>query len=294
MIDLTVLREIDPSAQIAPEAVIGPYCVVGPHVTIGPGTVLVRRVSVTGRTTIGSDNRLEDGCVIGSDPQDLKYAGGATLLLIGHRNRFARRVTVHIGTEAGGFLTRIGDDNVLMEGSHIAHDCYVDDRAVLGREVLLAGHVRIQTGAVLEDLIGAHHFTTVGRYARVSARTAVRRDVPPFTLFGGKQDGPLLTPAVIGVHEEGIRAARLAPDEEKELRHALKELFADESALQTKIEQLVNMGVEGEAAGLCEFCQRSLRGTFGRYREQFRGEPPPEAEAFLPRDLRTALRRPLP
>lgn len=293
MTEVTVIREIDPSAQVAAEAVIGPYCVVGPNVTIGPGTVLRRRVSVTGHVTVGSDNSFEDGCILGTDPQDLKYAGGPTLLIIGHRNRFGRRFTAHIGTEAGGFLTRIGDDNVLMEGSHVAHDCYVDDKAFLGREVLLAGHVRIQTGAVVGELVGAHHFTTIGRYACVAAQTAVRRDVPPYTLFGRRPDGQTSSPAVIGVHEEGILAAKLSADEEKELRHTMIELFDDESALQTKIEQLVNMGVEGEAASLCEFCQRSLRGTFGRHREQFRGEAPPEARAYLPPNLRSAVRRAL-
>jgi len=293
MAEVTVIREINPSAQVAAEAVIGPYCVVGPNVTIGPGTVLRRRVSVTGHVTIGSDNFFEEGCILGADPQDLKYAGGPTLLIIGHRNRFGRRFTAHVGTEVGGFLTRIGDDNVLMEGSHVAHDCYVDNKTLLGREVLLAGHVRIQTGAAVGELAGAHHFTTVGRYARVAAQTAVRRDVPPYTLFGRRADGQVSSPAVIGVHEEGILAAKLSADEEKELRHTLAELFDDESALQTKIEQLVNMGVEGEAAGLCEFCQRSLRGTFGRHREQFRGEAPPEARAYLPPNLRIAARRSL-
>ena len=294
MTELTVIREIDPAAQVAPEAVIGPYCTVGPRVTIGPGTVLSRRVCVLGRVTIGSDNTFEEGCVLGTHPQDMKYRGGPTLLIVGHRNRFGRSVTAHIGTEAGGFLTRIGNDNVLAEGSHVAHDCYVDDGILLGREVLLAGHVRIQTGAVLEELVGAHHFTTIGRYARVASRTPVRRDVPPFSVFGRPGDDGGGSPAVTGVHEEGIRAAGLDPDEEKELRSALSELFDDESALQTKIEQLVNMGVEGEAASLCEFCQRSLRGIFGRYREQFRGEAPPEARTYLPREFRTAIRRPAP
>ena len=291
MVELTVIREIDPAAQVAPEAVIGPFCTVGPNVTIGPGTVLGRRVSITGRVTIGSDNTFDEGCVLGNHPQDLKYGGGPTLLIIGHRNRFGRCVTAHIGTEAGGFLTRIGNDNVLADGCHVAHDCYVDDSVYLGREVLLAGHVRVQTGAVVEELVGAHHFTTIGRYARVAARTPVRRDVPPFSVLARRGGAEGASPAIIGVHEDGIRAARLAPDEEKDLRGALSELFDDESALQTKIEQLVNMGVEGEAASLCEFCQRSLRGVFGRYREQFRGEPPPEAQVYLPRELQTAVRR---
>ncbi|HUU59505.1 MAG TPA: acyl-[acyl-carrier-protein]--UDP-N-acetylglucosamine O-acyltransferase [Phycisphaerae bacterium] len=290
MATVEVIREIDPAARIAPDAEIGPFCVVGPHVTIGPGTKLIRRVSVSGHTYIGSGNVLEEGCVLGATPQDLKYKGEETVLMIGHGNRFGRRVTAHIGTELGGRLTRIGNHNVLMDGVHVAHDCYVDDRSRLGRNVLLAGHIRVETGAVIEDLAGVHHFVTIGRYARVGPRTPVRRDVPPYTNFccGSDDSSP---PAVRGVHEAGVQAAELPPGEEVELRGALNELFDDESALQTKIEQLVNMGVEGEVAFLCEFCQRSLQGVYGRHRETFRGAEPPEARQFLPPEFRTEIRR---
>jgi UDP-N-acetylglucosamine acyltransferase len=290
MPEVTVVREIDPSARIAPDAAIGPYCVIGPSVTIGPGTVLLRRVSVTGHTTIGSGNFIDEGCVLGSTPQDLKYAGAATLLVIGHRNRFGQRVTAHVGTESGGFLTRIGNDNVFRDSCHIAHDCYVDDRTFLGKDVLLAGHIAVQTGAVIDDNAGVHHFVTIGRYGRVGHHTPVRRDVPPFTVFFGTEfnSDP---PAVTGIHETGVRAAKLSAEEEKELRKALRELFTDEAALQTKIEQLVNLGVEGEVAELCAFCQRSLQGLYGRHREIFRGVLPPEAEKYLPPELRAEARR---
>jgi len=291
MTELVVEREIDPSAQVAPDARIGAFCVIGPHATIGPGTRLAARVSVTGYTVIGSSNVFEEGCVLGCAPQDLKYEGSATRLMIGHRNRFGREVTAHIGTEAGGYLTRIGNGNVFAAGCHIAHDCYVDDNVRLGPGVLLAGHVRVETGAVFEAFSGAHHFTTIGRHARIGPRTPVRRDVPPYTDFHSEQMDS--SPSVRGAHEEGIRAARLGAYEEKELRRALQELFDDESALQTKIEQLVNLGVEGESAALCEFCQRSLRGIYGRQRELHRGKLPPEARRHLPPDLLADIRRSL-
>jgi UDP-N-acetylglucosamine acyltransferase len=291
MIDVSVLREIDPAALIAPDAVVGPYCVIGPMVTIGPGTVLTRRVTVTGRTTIGSGNMIEEGCVLGGEPQDLKYAGSPTLLIIGHRNHIGRNITIHIGTESGGYLTRIGNDNVLGDGAHVAHDCYVDDRVHLGRSVLLAGHIRVHTGAVIEDLSGLHHFVTVGRYARVGRQTPVRRDVPPFTVFGSDAHGASSQPSVIRLHDEGVAAAGLNGEEQRELRYAFGELFDEESALQTKIEQLVNLGVEGEAARLCEFCNRSLQGVYGRYRERYRGQAPPEADQFLPPDSKLDTRR---
>ncbi len=172
---------------------------------------------------------------------------------------------------------------------HVAHDCYVDDRTTLGRNVLLAGHIRVQTGAVLEDMSAVHHFVTIGRYARVGPCTPVRRDVPPYTRFDGR--GNDQTPAVKGIHEEGIAAAKLSRDEQAELRLALKELFTEEASFQTRIEQLVNQGVEGEVALLCEFCQQSLQGTYGRHREQFRGKAPPEAMQYLPPEIRQLIKR---
>ncbi len=280
MIECKTKSEIHPSARVAPDAKIGPFCVIGPDVTIGPGTVLGRRVTVTGNTTIGSGNIIGDGCVLGATPQDLKYRGADCLLVIGHNNRIGRNVTVHIGTEPGGYVTRIGDDNFLMEGVHVAHDCFVDNRVHLGRMVQLAGHILIQDGVVMDDMSGAHHFVTIGRYARVGRRTPVRRDVPPYTNFFTEDYG-WTAPSVRGVHEAGITAADLKRDEELELRRTLSDLFEDESALQMKIEQLENMGVEGEAAALCEFCQRSLAGKFGRDRESYRGQVPPEAAAIL-------------
>ncbi len=293
MADLQVLREIDPSARVAPDVTIGPYCVIGPDVTIGPRTVLGRRVTVAGNTTIGSGNVIQDACVLGAIPQDLKYRGADTVLVIGHNNRLGRMVTAHTGTESGGFVTRIGDGNVLQDGTHVAHDCYVDDRTHIGRSVQLAGHIRVHDGAVIEDLAGIHHFVTIGRFARVGPGTPVRRDVPPFTDFFSEDYG-WTAPSVRGLHEAGIAAADLAPEEEAELRRALHELFEDESALQTKIEQLENLGVEGQAADLCTFCQQSLQGKFGRVREHYRGKIPPEAEQSLPPETLAEIQRNLP
>ena len=280
--------EIHPSARISPDAVIGPFCMIGPHVTIGPGTVLGARVTVVGRTNIGSNNVIGDGCVLGATPQDLKYRGSPTLLVIEHNNRFGRLVTAHVGTETGGYVTRIGSHNDLGDGCHIAHDCFVDSHTHIGRYVQLAGHVLIQDGAVMEDFSGCHHFVTVGKYARVGRRTPVRRDVPPFTVFAS-EDYDRIPPSVCGPHEEGIASADLSFDEELELRRALMELFQDESALQTKIEQLENLGVEGEGKALCDFITASLQGKFGRVRESYRGQIPPEAVPHLTPEIQAEI-----
>lgn len=291
MSQIEFIREVDPSACISKDVRIGAYSVIGPNVTIGPGNSVGNRVYIVGNTKIGSGNYIANGCVLGIMPQDLKYRGSNCMLVIGHNNRIGRNVTVHIGTEPGGFVTRIGDGNVFGEGAHVAHDCFVDSNTRIGVRTQLAGHILIQSGAVLGDLIGVHHFVTIGRYAYVGARTPVRRDVPPFTSFYSSEE--IEQPCIQGIHEEGIASADLTREEEAELRRVLSELFEgeDQSALQTKIEILENLGVEGQAKGVCEFCQQSLQGKFGRHRETYRGAVPPEAEKVLPQERLAELKR---
>jgi len=286
---LTVTREIADGAEVAPDARIGPFCTIGPEAVIGPRTLLGRRVTVLGRTSIGSDNVIGDGSVLGVAPQDLKYRGAATYLIVGDRNHLSPNCTAHVGTEDGGYLTRIGNDNVLDVGAHVAHDCYVDDRTHLGGCVLLAGHVRIETGAVVEESCGVHHFTTIGGYSRVGARTPVRRDVPPFSYFTsfGLYTAP---PAPRGAHEQGMQQAHLPEQEKARLRGAIHYLFSDEKALALKVEQmLAGDELPPPLRQLCEFCRRSLSGRFGRHRENFRGRLPPEAVEYLPPEFLAGL-----
>jgi len=288
---LSVTREIADGARIAPDARIGHFCVIGPHVVIGARTVLGRRVTVCGNTRVGADNVIDDGCVLGTVPQDLKFRGRDTVLLIGDRNRLGPNVTAHIGTEAGGFCTRIGSDNVLAAGAHVAHDCYVDDATRLGPGVLLAGHVRVEDGAVIEDGTGCHHFTTIGRYSRVGARTPVRRDVPPFTHFSslGYYTRP---PAVLGVHEDGLARAGLSERDQADLRRTIEHLFADEQALAVKVDELLaRADLSAASRALCAFCRRTASGKFGRHREVFRGRVPPEAAECLPAEALAKIGR---
>lgn len=291
MSDPVVLCEIAPGAEIDPTARIGRWCVIGPQVAIGPGTCLEDRVTIMGRTIIGRDNHVGGCTVLGGEPQDLKYRGSGTWLVIGDRNWIGRSVTAHVGTEVGGWATSIGDDTVLDDTCHIAHDCYIANGARIGRGVLMAGHVVVQSSAVVESLTGIHHFTRIGRYARVGPRTPVRRDVPPFVDFYS-EDYYWDPPMVRGVHEAGIAAARLTPQAEAELRKALATIFNDESAMATQLDQVEAAGpLSPELKNLCRFCRESLEGLYGRYREKFRGQIPPEAEEFLPPELLDSIRR---
>lgn len=281
MHDMQVIREIASGAQIHPEAHVGRWCVIGPDVHVGAGTVLADRVTVTGRTHIGRDNRVGSGSVLGAEPQDLKYRGGGTWLLIGDRNRIGHNVTAHVGTEVGGWVTFVGDDNVLDDTCHVAHDCYVSSRTHIGRGVLLAGHIVVQEGAAVEAMTGVEAFARIGRFSRIGPRTPVRRDVPPFADYYST-DYYWDPPSIRGLHEAGIVAAALPKDQEQRLRDALGWLFDRDAAMATKLDLLERGDPDPHLAYVCQFCRESLSGLYGRYRSLFRGQLPPEARQYLP------------
>lgn len=176
---------IDPAARLADDIEVGPHCVIQGPVEIGEGTRLLPNVTIMGNTSIGSGNIFYPGCVIGAPPQDLKHRGEDTRLEIGDENHFREHVTVHPGTAVGGGLTTVGSGNLLMVGSHVAHDCRVGSGIVLANHVLLAGHVIVHDRAILNGAAALHHFTTVGRFAYVGGLTRVTQDVHPFTIVEG-------------------------------------------------------------------------------------------------------------
>ena len=156
---------IDPAARIHPEAGIGPYCVVGAEVEIGARTRLMGHIFIEGPTWIGDDNIFYPYASIGVASQDLKYHGERTETRIGARNKIREFVTIHRGTEGGGSVTRIGDDNLLMAYTHIAHDANIGSNCILGNAVTLAGHVTIGDWAIVEAFSGVHQFCRIGQHA---------------------------------------------------------------------------------------------------------------------------------
>jgi UDP-N-acetylglucosamine acyltransferase len=156
---------IDPTATVAASAEIGPYCIVGPEVEIGAGTRLMANVYMEGPLSIGSDNTFYPFSSIGVAPQDLKYKGERSETRIGHRNTIREFVTIHRGTEGGGLVTQIGDDNLLMAYVHVAHDAKVGSHTVLSNAVTFAGHVIVEDWAVIGAFSGVHQFCRVGRHS---------------------------------------------------------------------------------------------------------------------------------
>ena len=172
---------VDASAKIAETAIIGPYCILGADLEIGARTELKSHICVEGPIQIGEDNLFLAYSSIGGEPQDLKYHGERTQTRIGNRNKVHEFVTIHRGTEGGGGVTSIGDDNLLQAYVHVAHDVQVGNHAVLGHAVTFAGHVTVCDWAWIGAYTGVHQFCTIGRHSFVGGYSVVTQDVMPFS-----------------------------------------------------------------------------------------------------------------
>ena len=172
---------VDPSARVAESAEVGPYCTVGADVEIGARTRLKGHAFLEGPLTIGDDNLFFPYCTVGVAPQDLKYHGERSATRIGHRNTIREFVNIHRGTEGGGMLTSLGDDNLLMVQVHVAHDVQIGSHVVLSHAAVMGGHVSIGDWAVIGAATGIHQFCRVGRHAIVGGYSVITRDVLPFS-----------------------------------------------------------------------------------------------------------------
>jgi UDP-N-acetylglucosamine acyltransferase len=167
-------------ARLAEDVVIGPYCVVGDNVVLGAGVRLLSHVVVDGRTSVGEGTRIFPFVSIGLEPQDLKYRGEASTLVIGRHNTIREHVTINPGTAGGGMVTRIGDHCLLMVGAHVAHDCQLGDHVIMANNATLAGHVVVEDYALLGGLSAVHQFVRIGRHAMIGGMSGVERDVIPY------------------------------------------------------------------------------------------------------------------
>ncbi|GAA4345395.1 acyl-ACP--UDP-N-acetylglucosamine O-acyltransferase [Variovorax defluvii] len=200
---------VDPGAELDPTVSVGPYSVIGPNVRVGAGTTVGPHCVIEGRTTIGRDNRIFQFASLGAIPQDKKYAGEATELVIGDRNTIREFCTFNIGVPGAGGITRVGNDNWIMAYTHIAHDCRVDNHTTLANNTTLAGHVHLADWVTVGGLTGIHQFVSIGAHAMVGFASAVAQDVPPFMLVDGN---PLAVRGfnVVGLRRRDFSAARIA------------------------------------------------------------------------------------
>jgi UDP-N-acetylglucosamine acyltransferase len=208
---------VDSQARIAETAEIGPYCIVGPQVEIGAGTRLMAHIYADGPAWIGEDNVFYPYSTVGVVPQDLKYKGEPSETRIGKRNRIREFVTIHRGTEGGGLVTRIGDDNLLMAYVHVAHDVNVGNHTVLSNCVTLGGHVLVGDWAVVGASTGVHQFCRVGRHALIGGYSVITQDVLPFSTTVSERGN-----RVFGANRTGLERRGFASERIEDLQKALR------------------------------------------------------------------------
>jgi UDP-N-acetylglucosamine acyltransferase len=217
---------VDARAEIDGDVQIGPYCVIGAGVTIGKGCRVHSHAVITGRTTLGEGNVVFPFATIGDTPQDLKYKGEPSELLIGNRNTIREYVSLNPGTTGGGMVTRVGDQNLLMMQCHIAHDCLLGDRNVVANGATLGGHVVIEDFVIVGGLVGIHQFVRIGTGAILGAGSMVSKDVPPYCNATGDRA------KLHGLNLEGLKRRGFDKTVIALLRKAYRIVF--QSALRTE------------------------------------------------------------
>lgn len=225
---------VEPGARIAESATIGPYCTVGPDVNIGERVELKSHVVLDGRTTIGEGTQIFPFASVGVRPQDLKYKGEPSELIIGRNTIIREHVTINLGTEGGGMVTRIGDNVLLAIGSHVAHDCDIGDNCLVMNHVLLGGHVSVGAYAVLGGGSAVHQFVRIGKHAMIGGLSGVENDVIPYgTVMGNRA-------RLEGLNIIGVKRRGFSREDIHALRNAYKMLFGSggEGVMADRIAQV--------------------------------------------------------
>ena len=233
---------VDSQAVIDPSAKIGPYAIIGPHVTIGAGTSIGSHTVIEGHTSIGKDNVISHFSSLGGVPQDMKYRGEPTQLVIGDRNTIREFTTIHTGTVQDQGVTTIGDDNWIMAYVHIAHDCVVGNHTIFSSNAQIAGHVIVEDWAILGGMSGVHQFVRIGQHSMLGGASALVQDIPPFVIAAGDKAQPH------GLNAEGLKRRGFAPETIAALRHVYRVLYKDGLTFEdakVAITATINNGYEG-------------------------------------------------
>ena len=254
---------IAPGAELAEDVEVGPFAVIGAQVRIGRGSVVGPHATIEGRTTIGEENRIFQFAALGAAPQDLKFRGEDSALVIGNRNRIREFATIHPGTEDGCMETRIGDDNLLMAYTHVAHDCILGNRNILANGTQLGGHVIVESFAVLGALSGVHQFVRIGESAMIGAGSMVSQDVPPFCNATGDR-AKLHGLNLIGLERRGFTAQQISAIKRAyravfrlglKTAEAIRKIRADEPGI-AEVERFAAF-IESSKRGVCRGPRRS-------------------------------------
>jgi len=259
--------QIDPKARLGEGVAVGPGAFIGPDVTVGDNCVVGHGSHIEGKTTLGANNILHPYVCLGTPPQDLKWHGEKTELIVGSDNVFREFVTINVGTPTGAGVTRIGDRNYFMISSHVGHDCEVDDEVILVNAVLLGGHCKVESGAKIMGAAAANPFVTVGKMSYVGGLTRIIRDVPPYMIIEGSRA------EVRRVNDVGLQRAGYSPESIGSLNQAFRKIYKrsrELNRLKAFDEIEADRDASEEVLYLVQFLRRSLQGRHGRYRESLR------------------------
>jgi UDP-N-acetylglucosamine acyltransferase len=246
--------QVDPAAKIGTGVRIGAYSVIGAEVEVGEGTQIGPHVVVEGPTRIGRDNRIFQFASLGSDPQDKKFHGERSELVIGDRNLIREFVTINRGTGDGGGVTRVGSDNWILAYSHIAHDCHVGDHCVFSNNATLAGHVTIGDWVILSGFAGVHQFCRIGAHAFVGMGCLVSGDVPPFVMVAADYGRPR------GINAEGLKRRGFDAERITAIKRAYRTLYAAGSPLAEARLKLAEQARDSDdVAAMLDFIERGER-----------------------------------
>jgi UDP-N-acetylglucosamine acyltransferase len=252
------LAIIHKNAQIGEDVSIGPFAVIGENVVIGKGNKIGAHVVIDGWTQIGEYCEFCTGAVIGSPPQDLKYKGEKTRLIIGNHNIFREYVTVNTGTVEGGGVTTLGDHCLMMAYSHVAHDCHIGSHVNFGNCAGLSGHITVEDYAIIGGLSGIHQFVRIGAHCIVGGCTGVAQDIPPYMMASGERA------KIYGLNKVGLKRRNFSDESIKALQKTYRILFRSKLSTKHALEKIkADIQRCPEVDHLIEFIEKSERGICG-------------------------------
>lgn len=245
---------VSPKARLADDVTVGAFAIVGDDVEIGAGSTLAPHAMVTGPTVLGRDNHVWQFASIGSAPQDKKYKGEPTQLVIGDRNVFRECTTINRGTVTGHGITRIGSDCLFMAYAHVGHDCRVGDKVIMSNCTALAGHVELDDWVILSGYAGVHQFCKIGAHAFLANNAAVTRDVPPYLMVAGAPAEP------ITINGEGLKRRGFTAEQIANIKHGYKVLYRSGLKLAEATAELGRLGAtQPEVQAYVDFLPRVTR-----------------------------------
>ena len=246
---------IDAKAELDAEVEVGPYCIIGPHVKIGKGTKLSPHVVIDGWTQIGEGCHIFQFASIGAIPQDLKYKGEESWVILGSNNVIREFVTINRGTDQSGGRTVIGDHNLLMAYCHVAHDCKIDNHVILANAATLAGHIEIEDYAIVGGLVAVHQFVRLGCHSIIGGGSGVNKDIPPYTMANGQRV------KLYGLNTVGLKRHNFPHEAVSNLKKAYRIIFRSSLTAKKALDQVqADIKNSPEVDHLINFIKNSKRG----------------------------------